>query len=212
MNALIFVVIFTSITMFLLHSLAKYQNKREEEKIQTKVDDLKASGYVGLEGAAKLLGDHYGYDKSHDVKPSFIGIDLYIDSLKESGQYNNFVESAKNWTQSDNPELRKFALKQILTEGLSILLKSLIQTHLVNHIDTLNTKYNQLITLDDYGVQDTSRWSKEVEYFIFNVAKLEIPKELDVDEKSYITSRLIKHVETTVSEAINNHCNKNQSA
>jgi hypothetical protein len=52
------------------------------------------------------------------------------------------------------------------------------QDIIAQHVETLSIKRNQMVTVDDYGVEDDAKWLKEKEYFLTKVAALQIEQNL----------------------------------
>jgi restriction system protein len=90
-----------------------------------------------------------------------LGIDNAIDILIRAGADKNISD-----TYDLKPEDSVLAVS---TTYLSETLKNAITNVVRANLQTLSRKRKQLIQNDDYGVHDTTKWNKELDYFVINV-------------------------------------------
>jgi len=78
---------------------------------------------------------------------------------KEQREWRQAIDLAKQ--ENESYRQRQLEADQSINE----IMESLVD----RHIDTLANKRRSLVTLDDYGVEETDRWKNEVAYFINRV-------------------------------------------
>jgi hypothetical protein len=152
-----------------------------------------------LDGAVRLLN----VDKDM-TDPSFIGIDLLLDQLKNEGLYDEFLGNAKEHIEALSGELnekniRLYALTLILKEHQVRNILSLLSLIIPDHIDTLIRKQKELLSIDDYGVIDKRRWLNEILKFLRSVGRRDINNlsdEFTKEEFHQFTNRIIDHVDS----------------
>lgn len=105
---------------------------------------------------------------------------------KEQREWRQAIDLAKQ--ENESYRQRQLEADQRINE----IMESLVD----RHIDTLANKRRSLVTLDDYGVEETDRWKNEVAYFInrvilkdYDFAQLYqsgLPKVCDDDTDTFI--------------------------
>lgn len=86
-----------------------------------------------------------------------------------------------------------FMLYRVQADAAASLLRK-AKVLVAEHLTTLTAKRLQLITTDDYGVEDLGPWARETDYFIQNVLEPTLTKsEMEaLKRNSYPVSLLIE--------------------
>lgn len=95
------------------------------------------------------------------------------------------------------------ARQRALTEALGAKTRDAVAAH----ADALARRRSVLIRIDDYGVQDASRWSREIDHFVANVvepllsrAEVRTLRAREVELKAAIDRQVVLHLGEAVEE------------
>ena len=155
-------------------------------------------------GANLSAADSDGNTPLHEAARN--GSEEIIDKLQRAGADENVKNS-----YGEKPEDCVFDLGSLY---LGETLKKIIDNEVRAHIQTLSRKLKQLIKIDDYGIEDRTKWKEELGYFVMQVLvpKLDpsnayiryILHSIDESSDNYISARdsLVEAVENAVNKAV----------
>lgn len=117
-------------------------------------DNLNKSNY---ELYLKLREESLSIGDEHSISSLPWGKLMYVGRYVDARHCVIEERKLKNWSPLNEIEIQ-YELENSLAEIY-------VTSYLPAHVDTLVRKYKQLVIIDDYGVEDKSRWLKELEYF-----------------------------------------------
>ena len=105
---------------------------------------------------------------------------FYLDRKKQYTQAKEMSEKYRAETKKKFEMCAEDERKK--EENYSCFLNKIVNDHGNKHGETLLRKRMQMIITDDYGVEDNSKWIKELRYFVDRVV---MPDVLDYLEQHY---------------------------
>lgn len=173
--------------LFALAMLAVFWAANKGKKERETYNRLLSSGYIGEDGATKLLKE--GRRDDALTLLYFTVLLAWHDQGKELQELASAEDTAKTW-------LKRIIYTERLIDKLDFALN--------RHIKTLSKKFRLLVTDDDYGVIDYSGWDREAQYFMASVAEVDLNNtddaELSEDDKKLIKLKLEQRMLTAISD------------